>query len=146
MGWLDSTRRERSIAVLRTEIGYLEVKLSSRRPFGLLRLWGNRNYFLTKNLTLSAATEVKFWSPVFYPPRAKIFGVWRSQWRVFRLLKPNIVSGQGGKAKKPSLELPAELSVVGLCKSPARAQPPPTPKPPGLGGGRGPINRSKRVA
>ena len=24
---------------------------------------------------------------------SKIFGVWRSQWRVFRLLKPDIVSG-----------------------------------------------------
>ena len=44
-------------------------------------------------------------------PEDQIFGVWRSQWRVFRLLKPNIALGQGGRAKKPSLELTAELSV-----------------------------------
>ena len=58
---------------------------------------------------------MKFWSPVCLPPRAKNFGVWRSQWRVFRLLKQNIVSGTGGQAKKPQLELPAELSVVANC-------------------------------
>ena len=91
-GW-DSTRRERSMAVLRTEIGYLEVKLWSRRPFWLLCLWGNQNYFLTKNLTSSAATEGKFWSPVLLACGPKNFGVWRSQWRVFRQLKPNIESG-----------------------------------------------------
>ena len=57
---------------------------------------------------------MKFWSPVCLPPRAQIFGVWRSQWRVFRLLKPNIESGEGGQAKKRSLELAIELSVVAL--------------------------------
>ena len=45
-------------------------------------------------------------------PPCQIFGVWRSQWRAFRLLKQNIESGQGGKAKKRSLELAIELSVV----------------------------------
>ena len=44
-------------------------------------------------------------------PRPKIFGVWRSQWRVFRRLKQKIAVGTGGQAKKPQLEVAIELSV-----------------------------------
>ena len=57
---------------------------------------------------------MKFWSPVCLLPLLKNFGVWRSQWRVFRLLKQNIAFGEGEQAKKRSLGPPAVLSVVEL--------------------------------
>ena len=80
---------------------------------------GGRDYFSTEDLPSSAATEVKFRSPVCLPPLTKNFGVWRSQWRVFRLLKQKIAVGKGGQAKKRSLELAIELSVVDLTPPPA---------------------------
>ena len=82
---------------------------------------GKSDYFPTKNLTSDAATEVKFWSQVCLLPRPKNFGVWRSQWRLFRQLKPNIVFGTGEQAKKRSLE---PLSLTFGCRwSPTPADP-----------------------
>ena len=66
---------------------------------------------------------MKFRSPVCLLPLPKNFGVWRSQWRVFRLLKPTVALGQGGQAEKPFFDLVHESSVDVRLLGGARNQP-----------------------